>query len=277
MKKKPINLLNRKLSNEFPDCDSRGSLMRCLQMTTGAPVTVSAALSEIISGYGTISATDTWAPHGFPQPKEARLDETVGFLKSNDQKQALKTWWISEKIRGARTPPWDIASTCSIGGRKGLMLVEAKAHQGEMSSDHCSAKEKQNIEQIRIALTEATEKWNDLLCGLATEQGYKMKYLLKLGSDCHYELSSRLAWALKVAEMGIPVILVYLGFLDALEIEEIKGGIIFRCEEDWRNTVLAKTKKPIPEELWDHTFSVNGTPLTVLIRTTTVELPYEEP
>ena len=40
----------------------------------------------------------------------------------------------------AKTPSWDIASTCTVSGMKGLLLVEAKEHSDELSEgDRCGA------------------------------------------------------------------------------------------------------------------------------------------
>jgi hypothetical protein len=37
--------------------------------------------------------------------------------------------------------------------------------------------------------------------------------------------------------------------------------------------VAEKTKQTVPEEIWDSTFDVNGTPLSVLVRAASVDLP----
>jgi hypothetical protein len=38
-------------------------------------------------------------------------------------------------IISANTPNWDLVSGCQIGNRQGLILVEAKAHEGELADD----------------------------------------------------------------------------------------------------------------------------------------------
>ena len=45
----------------------------------------------------------------------------------------MLAWWLAI-TRGARTPVWDIAAICTIPGydRKGVLLVEAKAHSEDM-------------------------------------------------------------------------------------------------------------------------------------------------
>jgi hypothetical protein len=56
--------------------------------------------------------------------------EVSAFLNP-EQREALTTWWLAVRER-ANTPNWDIVSTCQMVGRQGLVLVEAKAHAGEL-------------------------------------------------------------------------------------------------------------------------------------------------
>jgi hypothetical protein len=69
--------------------------------------------------------------------------------------------------------------------------------------------------------------------------------------------------------MGIPVVLLYLGFLDVHEMDE-GGRVLLRDHAQWRRCVLAKSRGTVPENVWDRTFDVDGTPLTVAIRSATV-------
>ena len=41
-----------------------------------------------------------------------------------------------------------------------------------------------------------------------------------LSRDSHYQLANRFAWAWKLADMGLPTILIYLGFLNAAEMKD---------------------------------------------------------
>ncbi|MGI5868605.1 MAG: hypothetical protein ACOX9C_04045 [Kiritimatiellia bacterium] len=248
-----------------------GSQLRCLQMTSGDRSAVAEALSALIEGVGEVRESDLWAPQGLAEPDEIRLDEARGFLKSAGQRDLLKAWWITPGLMKHRTPPWDLVSTCRLGGVPGLMLVEAKAHLGELNSDPCSAKDKSNIGTMRPALDEAAEKWNDLLCALSKEQGWKPQTWVKFVPSCHYELACRFAFALKIAEMGVPVALVYLGFLDAEELEE-QNFVVFRNPEEWHGSVIGKTKQTVPEEIWGNAYDVVGVPLSVLIRSARVQL-----
>jgi len=89
-----------------------------------------------------------------------------------------------------------------------------------------------------------------------------------LMANSHYQLSNRFAFAWKLATMKIPVILVYLGFLDADEM----SGRKLRDHAQWRKCVVDRSKGVIPAEAWDRTFDIDGTPLTVLIRSAKVRI-----
>lgn len=125
--------------------------------------------------------------------------------------------------------------------------------------DRCGAKNPTNFERIRSALTEATVEWNRLLPGFS------------LSADSHYQLSNRFAFAWKVAAMGIPVVLVYLAFLDAWDMHGL-GCQILRSHQQWKDCLTSKAVSQIPISAWDRTFEVNGTPLTVSIHSAKVEV-----
>lgn len=264
MKHHHNNVLGRR--NEIPESNRKGSQTRCLELTSLPRTQISQILSSFIEDFdGEVRPSDHWAPNGFQDPKEIRLDEALGFLKSVDQRSELKSWWINPSLTKFRTPAWDLVSTCHIQGQPGLLLIESKAHLGEINSDPCSAKDKQNMTTLRAALDETTEGWNDLLAGLAATEGWKPKQWVRLTPSCHYELACRLAFSLKLARMGIPTALVYLGFLEAWELEE-QNCPIFRCHEEWENSVLEKTKQCVPNDLWNHVYDVQGIPLALQIR-----------
>jgi len=111
-------------------------------------------------------------------------------------------WWLAKA--GARTPSWDLIATSSIDGRPGLLLVEAKAHHGELETagkpfgrDSNPA----NQEKIGESLQLANSALNSICPGF------------QLGRDSYYQVSNRAAWAWRVASLGLPVTLLYLGFL----------------------------------------------------------------
>ena len=176
-----------------------------------------------------VSPTDQWMPCGKPilttagqwdptPAAEARLDRDDGFVSSELQRQ-LRDWWLASN-KGANTPNWDLASTCHIDGRKGLLLVEAKAHAAELSTagkrlrKHSSLNSHANHQRIAEAIQQAN-------AGLRRATGGSWN----LSRDHHYQLSNRFAWAWKLATLGLPTVLVYLGFLEA---EEMRAPFLTR-------------------------------------------------
>jgi len=241
----------------FRDREFKGSRFRCLLATSQEPKDVVAFLAALVESHATVEPNAKWAPRGFRGPDEAKLGETVGVLSETDR-QTITNWWLAVPGR-ANTPNWDLVSQCTIGGKSSLILVEAKAHEGELDDDRCGARNKANCDQIKGAIAEANGAWNQLSPGFA------------LSADSYYQLSNRFAFAWKLAELGTPVILVYLGFLNA---EEMMGRKILRSLDQWRKCVEAKTCSHVPRDVWDKTFDVNGTPLTVLIRAANVAVAH---
>ncbi len=243
----------------FRDREFKGSRLRCLLLTSRESLEVAGFLSALVSPHAEVSAAELWAPRGLREPDEAKLGETAGFLSEKDR-QTITDWWLGNPGR-ADTPNWDLLSGCRIGNRQGLILVEAKAHEGELGDDRCGAKNRQNFQSIQAALCQATNAWNELLAGFA------------LSADSHYQLSNRFAFAWKVAELGTPVVLVYLGFLNAHELGSSYG--LLKSDEQWRACVLKKSSGLVPERVWERTFDVKGTPLTILIRSAVVTIAAE--
>jgi hypothetical protein len=237
------------------DRDLRGSRLRCLLLTSQPRSQVAGFLTSLAAPHAEVSAGDNWSPRGFWEPEEARLGETRDFLAEEDRK-ALTTWWLSNPIR-ANTPNWDLVSTCRIADRAGLLLVEGKAHLGEFADDSCTATNSDNLSQIKTALREAMTGWD------------RLGHACMLSASSHYQLSNRFAFAWKLATMGTPVVLIYLGFIDAHDMQN-RGRRLITSDSQWRDWVVKRSKKTVPLEVWDKTINVDGTQLTVLIRSALV-------
>ncbi|MGB9475148.1 MAG: hypothetical protein WCE87_08770, partial [Candidatus Udaeobacter sp.] len=193
--------------------------------------------------------------------EEAKLGESTGFL-SDEQREAVTNWWLVAKGR-ANTPNWDIASTCMVGAKRGLLLVEAKAHHSELKSNPKPIDKKpsdgseRNHEQIGRAIGEANAALNKEIPGW------------NLSRDSHYQLANRLAWTWKLASMGIPVVLVYLGFLCATEMSD-QGEPFVDCA-DWTRVVLGHSQGVVPEQAWGRDIKVGSASFIPLIRVWTQE------
>jgi hypothetical protein len=123
--------------------------------------------------------------------------------------ECLRSWWLPPPAlsQHARTPVWDLISTCTIQGREGLLLVEAKAHEGELDwkgkrlDVGANGQVRARHERVRAAV-------GDISHSLTAVCGGKVR----LDLESHYQLAVRVAWAAFLASKGIPVALLYLGF-----------------------------------------------------------------
>ena len=242
--------------------ERRGSKPRCHLLTHGADAEVAARLTAMVAPWAEIRPDHVWLPRGFEDLDEARLGETPRFLSDVLQEQ-VSGWWLRVRPR-ANTPNWDIASACQIGERDGLVLVEAKAHWRELSGlgkpkpktpNGCT-----NHERIGAAIQEADAALNGIVTGWG------------LSRDSHYQLSNRFAWAWKVASLGVPVLLVHLGFLNANEMSD--RGEPFHTADGWCRAVRSYGAGVVPDEVWgENPLDVDGTPLRAMIRSEQIALP----
>ncbi len=236
----------------FEEREFKGSRYRCLLATQQPKPKVVAFLNSLVQPPAKVDEEDRYMPEGFCKPDEARLGETSGFLNAK-QREAVTDWWLAVR-RNANTPNWDIMSTCTVVGRKGLLLIEAKAHEGELNPyDRCGSGNKQNRDRIETAIGQANQ-------GLG--EGWR------LSIDSHYQVSNRFAWAWKVASLRVPVVLVYLGFLNAHEMDKP-----FTSHGVWEHCLLTYANGIVPRDVWgSDQIKVNGTPLFPVIRSVDVNV-----
>ena len=244
----------------------RGSRPRCILLVEGDRREVARRLTQVVRLPDVlVSPGDSWMPYGKPVQKdgkwdigpsrEAVLSKPNGLVSPPIQLQ-LREWWLAVPRR-ANAPNWDIASTCTIKGRHGLLLVEAKAHVNELSSAGKSRPPtpngRENHCRIKQAIHEPAEGF-----GNATDMQWD------LSRDHHYQVSNRFAWSWKLATLGIPVVLVYLGFLNAREMAD--EGPLLRTKTHWADTVKAHNRDVVDEACWGKWMDIAGVPFLPLIR-----------
>ncbi|MBM4405827.1 MAG: hypothetical protein FJ039_06560 [Chloroflexi bacterium] len=227
-----------------------------MKLTGRSRERVARALSALAEpSIAVITPEDFWMPQGLDMPEEAKLGQHEPFLTS-ETRESLTQWWL-EVPRNANTPNWDIASTCRVSGRKGLLLIEAKAHSNELSSLGKSSPRSRNgwknHEKVATAISEANDALNRIAPGWS------------LSRDSHYQLSNRFAWAWKLTSLKVPVVLVYLGFLDANEMDD--QGQPFASPSAWENCIRAHAHGVVPDSVCGNMLDIAGTPFWPLIRT----------
>ena len=125
--------------------DNRGSRPRSVLLTDGSREQVAERLAWIVCRREvSISPEDQWQPRGKCDVREAQLDKQLeggAVLLCSETRKQMSDWWLANSRDGrVKTVTWDIASTCTISGKKGLLLVEAKAHSEELNKrDRCGA------------------------------------------------------------------------------------------------------------------------------------------
>ncbi|MBA5869429.1 MAG: hypothetical protein GDA68_05455 [Nitrospira sp. CR2.1] len=232
--------------------------------TEGTRAEVAARLTALVAPHAIVhSERHIWMPNGLPDAMEGKLGEAKSFL-SDGQRQEVTSWWLAVRHPTANTPNWDIISQAVIGGREGVILVEAKAHDreliqaasGKSVDENASESSHSNHVQIGSCIQEASKALS-LASGLPWN----------LSLDAHYQMSNRFAWAWKLAKMGIPVVLIYLGFLQADEMAD--RGAALPTHAHWRELVAAHSQSLFPSSVWGVPLNINGTALIPLVRSTT--------
>lgn len=247
--------------------ERRGSKPRCHLLTHGSPDVVAKGLTALVHPFAIISPSDCWVPLGFESTGEATLPEAVRLL-TKDVRLELGRWWLAVPSNKTRTPNWDIASTCTIEGKTGVVLIEAKAHEQELIKEETGRKSmetpvsgnaRRNLLRIDWAIRDAS-------AALSEETGLTWS----LSRDWNYQTSNRFAWAWKLADLGIPVVLVYLGFLKAGEMSD--KGRPFTDDADWQRVVKCHSRTRFAAEVWGRRLTCRGVPLIPLIRSLEVPL-----
>ena len=241
----------------------RGSKPRCHWLTHGIREQVAKRLTDLVEPYGKVSVNDLWMPEGFCDTQEAQLDKACKLLPNQEKRDELRQWWLSvscDDDTRRRTPNWDIASTCTVRGKDGFLLVEAKAHTGELKVEDKTEASQENLQQIGVAIQEANRALDD-----------QTSFSWTLSHEHHYQMSNRFAWSWKLAQLGYPVILAYLGFLKA---EEMETGI-FGNHANWASRVKEHSHPLFPRKIWDNEWEIHGQLFVPLIRSR--EIPHDAP
>ena len=181
----------------------RGSLKHVLDLLDSGRF--AQTMTDTLGKHGVqVGEDDAWRPQGYGDPEEWTVRRFCAeHCKDHFDSARFDAWWVPDKYRN---PQWDILSTCTIGGAPGLLLVEAKGNDQELDwngkplSAKASDQSKENHRIIGQCIDEANDALNQHFPGFA------------ISRDRHYQLSNRIATAWKLAQCGLPVTLLYLGF-----------------------------------------------------------------
>lgn len=203
-------------------------------------------------------------PAGFDDCQEAQLHSAGELLPDPSDRAALRDWWLAVSNGHTTTPNIDVASTCLIQGKEGLLLVEAKAHDYELRKEEAGKPLKRNPSDDTLRNHKRIDS-AIRAANLSLKDETKLPW--SLSRDSHYQMSNRFAWSWKVTELGKPVILVYLGFIDCEEMREGTTKRPISSSEEWDELVRVHSKPLFPSEVWNRDWIVNGQPFIPLIKT----------
>ena len=238
----------------FPELGARiqrGSKPRCHLFTDGSRDKVAGRLTTLVKPYGSVSRTHHWMPAGFDDVDEVQLHKPNALIPDETSRE-LKKWWF--KVNRGSGPNWDMISQFVVGSgrhaKRGVLLVEAKAHHAELEGEArdkeletgASSGKHRNHDRIGEAIEEA----NVGLRSLTGDPGWA------LSRDNCYQMDNRFAWAWKLASLGIPVVLVYMGFLNAIEMADV--GDPFCRHADWVECVKTHAKGKVLEGAWNRSW-----------------------
>ena len=116
----------------------------------------------------------------------------------------LQHWWVDSAFKG---PTWDLLAQCEVHGQPGALLVEAKAHVSEL--DHGGRRPSKSIS------TQALKNSKRIDTSVAQCQRWLRAHGVpdaSVSTKAHYQLVNRLSAATVLAECGLHVILMFLGF-----------------------------------------------------------------
>src|SRR4051812_48675898 len=84
--------------------------------------------------YGIVTTSDARQPMSLDELEEWELEKFCARSCPDlfDAGQ-LRNWWLPEQAKIPQGATWDLISMCTIDGRRGLLLVEAKAHESELN------------------------------------------------------------------------------------------------------------------------------------------------
>ncbi len=151
----------------------------------------------------------------------------------------------------------DLICKARIGERLGLLFVEAKAHEGELDwggkplADDASEGSVKNHENIATQIKTASESLDRLSPGF------------NLSITSHYQLANRLSYLWKLASIGIPVALLYLGFLGD---DELFPNDYLRDEAHWLRVMGGYLESVVPQNFPERVYTLGDAPLVMLIR-----------
>jgi hypothetical protein len=151
--------------------------------------------------------------------------------------------------------------------------MEAKANLPELSAAGkvIRSPRKKEGEDERREPSQKSRANHERICAAIAEAGRALAALeltTKFTAVSHYQLANRLAFSWKLASLGIPVALTYLGFLGDRGIGNV--GLPFTDADNWHDTFKAHALPLICLETPEVSASKRGLPFWFAVRSRSV-------
>jgi hypothetical protein len=164
-------------------------------------------------------------------------------------------WWAPN---GGTRPQMDLICRLKVNQKDGLLFVEAKAHEGELDwggkplDDDASQGSRENHENIVRQIERAKEEFNR-----SVGSGFNLSIY------SHYQLVNRLTYLWQIASLGIPVVLLYLGFTN----DEYFPSDYLRDDRHWQRVMGGYMQGIVPHGFPERRHQVaKGASLELLVR-----------
>jgi hypothetical protein len=202
-----------------------------------------------------------YMPLSYEAPKEARLNEESSrvFADAKVYRQ-LRDWWL-RKPKGANTPNWDLVVQCELNDQPGLILVEAKANASELSrSGKAKASKRGRTAESEVASEENAAQIAQAIGQACTALASQLPDIA-IGPESHYQFSNRMAYAWKLATLGVPTVLLYVGFTGD---KGLRGYL--KSDEKWKSRFSRYVLRVCPSGLTEKPIQTGDSQFWVLNR-----------
>ena len=208
-----------------------------------------------------VESTDKFLPLSKNKPKKPNLNNFLAQNYSKEMGADFLKWWLKYPGPSAITPMFDIISTCTIDGKKGILLVEGRVNTGELFYNGIkkilSNLKTDNVMANQVSVAKAIKEANTGIN--KTVKG------VELSTENCYHLSSRISEAWWLANKGIPVILLYVGFLNYEKLS-YKKHKVFTTDAEWQDLFKKHTEKVGVDKLLEKSIDCGAASFTTIVR-----------
>ena len=215
----------------------------------------------IKSAKAKVESTDKFLPLSKNKPKKPNLNNFLAANYSKEMSAEFLNWWLKHPGPSAITPMFDIISTCTIDGKKGILLVEGRVNTGELFYNSIkkilSNLHTDNVMANQVSVENAINEANTSISKTVKD--------IKLSTENCYQLSSRITEAWWLASKGIPVVLLYVGFLNYEKLS-YKTHKIFTTDAEWQDLFKKHTEKVGVDKLLEKSVNCGAASFTTIVR-----------